>query len=121
MENISVDKDQLIKTLKKNRKKHVKIFLRAQIAYRQQVVDWLDRSLDDAKNGREFQTFITLPKPENHTADFDTAIEMLEWDKGPEVVLSQRDFQRFVQNQWEWRASFAANTESYSAMLDRDE
>ena len=115
MENISVDKDQLIKTLKKNRKKHVGIFEKAQVAYRERVVQWLDQTLDDAKNGREFQTFITLPQPENHTADFDTAIEMLEWDKSPEVTLTQRDFQRFVQNQWEWRASFAANTQAYVA------
>jgi hypothetical protein len=115
MEDVKVDKEQLLKTLRKNRKKHRGIYEKALEAYRVAAIEAFEKRLDDAKNGREIVTFVNLPQPEDHTADFDTAIEMLEWDKGKSVILSQRDFQRFVQNKWEWRASFAANTESYVA------
>jgi hypothetical protein len=51
--------------------------------------------------------------PEEHTEDFDRAIEMLQWEVGDEVTLSEHDFATLVQNQWGWARSFASNTTSY--------
>ena len=45
--------------------------------------------------------------------DYDTALAMLEWEVDDTVELDYRSFERLVENKWEWRASFAANTESY--------
>jgi hypothetical protein len=121
MDTITVEKNKLIETLKRNRDEHVSIFERAQIVYREKVIDELDRAIDDAKNGRKIIRFINLPEPENHLSDFETAIEMLEWDTADTVDLDRRDFKRFVQNKWEWEQSFAGNTQSYSSMLDEAE
>lgn len=116
---ITVPKERLIKTLKKNRKKHLKIFEEAQAVYRAQMIKELDRALQDARDGKKIRRAFTLPVPENHVDDFDTALEMLEWDTNEEVELMEYDFCCFVKNEWGWQQSFAANTQSYVAPTKR--
>ena len=118
MDTITVDKEDLLATLRDNRQQHREIFERAQVVYREKVIEELDRALDDAKNGRKIIRHIALPEPEDHTKDFDTAIQMLEWDTAETVTLDRRDFARFVQNRWEWDQTFRQNTVGYSQMLD---
>jgi hypothetical protein len=120
VETISVVKDDLLRTLRDNRDEHQEIFEKAQVVYRQRMIEELDRALQEAKEGRKIRRAFTLPVPEDHTGDFDTAIQMLEWETDDRVELTQREFRRYVQNQWEWEASFVANTQSYSQMLDAD-
>jgi hypothetical protein len=115
MDEIKVDKDQLIETLRRNRDEHQEIFDKAQIAYRDAMVAELDRALEEARTGGKIQRAFNLPIPENHVADFDTAIEMLQWDKGKTVKLSMREFKQYVENEWGWQQAFIANTASYLA------
>jgi len=112
---VQVNKDKLLKKLKKNRKKHVEIFEQAQEAYRKQMIEELDRALKDAKAGKKIKRAFTLPVPENHVEDFDTVIQMLEWHQDDEIELHPSDFQQYVENKWGWQKSFTANTESYVA------
>lgn len=116
LEDIKVDKAKLIKTLKRNRKAHRKIFLQGQEVYRQKMIEELDRALDEAKNGGTIRRSFSLPVPEDHTEDFDTVIQMMEWSEGKKVYLSTREFQTYVENKWGWQASWEANTVAYSAM-----
>lgn len=115
MDTITVNKNDLLHTLRENRDAHRDTFLTAQDAYRTAVIAELDRMLHEAKAGMPIKRAITLPVPEDHTEDFDTAIQMLEWDTGDVVELTHREFQQYVQNKWGWLASFAANTQSYLA------
>jgi len=121
MNTITVNKANLIETLILNRDEHRAIFEKATTAYRAKVIEALDRALADAKAGGDLRTYINLPVPEDHTDEFDTAIAMLEWDTADTVELTRGEFQQYVENQWGWRASFAANTMSYSSMLDEEE
>ena len=121
MDTIMVDKADLIATLRDNRDRHRAIFIQAQEVYREKVVEALDSMLAEARRGGKIVTFVNLPTPEDHTSSFDTAIEMLEWHQDDKIELSRRDFTRYVQNKWEWEASFAANTMSYSEQLDAAE
>ena len=116
MDDIKVDKAKLIKKLKKNRAKHRALFETAQVVYREQMIKELDRALDEAKNGGQIIRMFSLPIPEDHTDDFDTVIEMMEWSEGKKVILSHREFQTYVRNEWGWQQSFAANTVAYAAM-----
>ena len=99
MQTIKVDKQELIKKLQKNRKKHRAMFLRAQEVYREKMITELDRALDEAKNGGLIRRSFSLPVPEDHTEDFDTVIQMLEWDQGKRVELSQSEFRTYVENE----------------------
>lgn len=113
MKDITVDKAKLMETLRANRDEHRSIFLKAQEIYREEVIRILDKNLEDARAGREIVTFISLPQPQDYTAEFDKVIKMLEWEEDDLISLGERDFARYVLNEWEWKAAFAANTSSY--------
>lgn len=113
MDSITVEKAALLAKIRTNRDEHRSMFLKAQERYRDAMVVELERSLQEARDGKPIRRSFTLPVPEDHTTDFNTAIEMLEWEQGDEIVLDHRDFARYVQNRWEWAASFTANTASY--------
>jgi hypothetical protein len=115
METITVNKAALIETLQRNRSEHRSIFEQAQQVYRQKWIDILDQRLEDAKNGERINRVFYLPEPEDHTSDFDTALDMLAWEVGDTVDLDEHTFRRLVRNEWAWRASFAANTAAYLA------
>lgn len=97
MQNITVSKKDLLETLTTKRGEHRSVFDKAQVAYREQVI----------------QTWIDLPEPKDYTDEFDKAIAMVEWQVGDTIELSERDFQRYVLNQWEWAGAFAATTSTY--------
>jgi hypothetical protein len=113
MQEITVNKHELIAKLQSNRDEHRSMFIKAQERYREAMIVELDRALEEARRGDKIRRAFSLPVPEDHTEEFNTAIEMLQWETGDEVQLDQHDFQRYVQNRWQWAASFAANTESY--------
>lgn len=113
MDRIVVDKAQLIETLTTNRDEHRAIFLKAQERYREKMIEELDRALLDAREGRAIKRAFALPVPEDHTDDFNTALEMLNWDQGDSVELGQHEFRQYVQNRWQWEASFTTNSLSY--------
>lgn len=115
MDDIKVDKARLIKTLKKNRKKHRDEFLRAQVRYREKVIEVFDQRLKEMRNGGKVKVYIDLPEPEDHTEDFDTVISMMEWHLGKKVVLTHREVQTYIDNKWGWQSSFAANTQAYTS------
>lgn len=113
MENITVNKNDLMKTLRTNQQEHEAQYAAAIVKYREKLIEELDKKLARAKEGKPVKHQFYLPIPENFTDDFETAIQMLEWAQGDTVDLSYRDFQRFVQNKWEWNDRFASNTTAY--------
>lgn len=113
MQQITVDKADLIAKIRANRDEHRAMFLKAQERYREAMIAELDRALQEARNGEPIKRAFSLPVPEDHTQDFDTALDMLAWEQDGTITLDQRDFMRFVQNRWEWATSFAANTQAY--------
>jgi hypothetical protein len=115
MQEITVNKAELVAKLQANRDEHRSMFIKAQEIYREKMIEELDRALEEARRGDRIRRAFSLPVPEDHTEEFDTAIEMLQWETADEVLLSQSDFMRYVQNRWQWQASFAANTASYLA------
>jgi hypothetical protein len=114
MENIKVNKGKLMDTMARNREQHRQQFLDAQVIYRERAIEELDRRLQRARDGKKiWDLHFNLPQPRDYTDAYDTAIEMLTWEVGEEIELSERDFQRFVQNNWEWAQAFASSTQAY--------
>lgn len=113
MENITVDKAELKKTLETNREKHRQTFLTAQEVFRTKVIETLDERLRIAREGGRIDLLIMLPEPQDYTESFDRAISMVDWAQGDSITLSEKDFQRYVLNDWEWARAFAASTQAY--------
>lgn len=113
MQNITVSKGKLLETLQTQRDEHRALFLQAQDVFREKVIQVLDERLAAARAGRKIDLYISLPEPRDYTEEFDRAIAMVEWAEGTSIDLTERDFQRYVLNSWEWAGAFAASTQSY--------
>lgn len=114
MDTVKVVRVDVIAKLKENRATHKATFVEADANYRQVVVDALRARANDVEGGGKIQLFFELPKPEDHTEDYDTAIAMLEWCKDDLIELDQQEFGMYVLDKWRWELAFAANTMSYS-------
>lgn len=59
-------------------------------------------------------SYLGLEYPQDHSQDYDRAIEMMRASIFDEVVLSPQEFDRYVMNQWEWRNNFVSNSLHYA-------
>jgi hypothetical protein len=116
--SIKVNKADLIAKIIEERAKHKDIYDEAVIAYTEQFVANAKKFAEDAvaraATGKGFVQMQWLPVPEEHTDDFDRAIEMLQWEVEDEVTLDETDFTQLVQNKWHWARAFATSTMSYT-------
>jgi len=111
MDMINVGKVDLLARLKENLESHRKVFLEAQKGYRKQVIEELDKMINDAKEGKPIRRSITLPEPSDHTEDYKVVIEMLEMSIDETFEISQREFRNYVLDKWDWsQMAFMANS-----------
>ena len=114
MNDIKVNKAELVDQVKRNRDAHRQKFLDAQVIYRARVIDELDSRLMEArKPGGRIDLGFHLPEPVDYTSEYDQALAMLDWELADEVTLDQDTFRQLVLNQWHWAKHFAQNTGSY--------
>jgi hypothetical protein len=109
-----INKTELLAILEENRAKHRDTFLRAQEGYRRRVIQELDRRLEDARAGRKIDLYFQLPEPEDHTADYTREIRMLELETRTTVILSTREFDQLVMDNWGWSENFAMTSSVYA-------
>lgn len=119
MDTITVDKARLLETLKANREVHAATFKEAMENYPKALADAYAKKAEAVAtyNGdlKTFAQWTSLPIPEEHTEDFDTAIAMLDWAQGDTIALPQHEFEQYVLNKWGWAARFTQNTTNYTA------
>lgn len=116
MNTVKVLKTDVIEALRRNRDEHQATYTEANTTYRQKVVNALRDRADEIDAGGEIKTYFELPKPEDHTDDYDEALETLKWEQREELDLPRHtEFAQWVLNKWPWEHSFAANTTSYTA------
>lgn len=117
METVNVKKDRLLGALHANRETHQKDFEIAWDAFREKAIANFDqrlKALKQAKRGEKLELYVNLVVPEDHTEDYDRAIEMLDWETGDEVELQQSEFQQLVQDNWGWKQNFTASNIMYT-------
>lgn len=120
MNTVKVKKADVIEALKRNRDAHEATYAEAKENYRQKVVDALRDRADAIDSGAKIDIYFDLPRPEDHTEDYDEALETLEWEQREELDLARHiEFAQWVLNKWSWEQSFAANTTSYTGMAVR--
>jgi len=114
MENIKVDKAKLIATLAANRAKHRKIFEEACDGYQKAAIKELEAQLNRAKPGIRRSIYISIPAPVDQTKEYDRAIAMLKMSVDDHTLLSERDFQCYVLDDWDWKQKFLASNSACS-------
>src|SRR3954471_7210545 len=113
MNEIIVEKKDLLAKLKENRKNHRKVFEAALAGYRQTAIEELEKRLEDARKGKRIDILIRLHEPVDQTKDYDRAIAMLEMDIGDKVELDANQFSQFVLDDWAWKNQFTASNTAY--------
>lgn len=114
MREMTMRRDDLLDHLRENLETHRATFLKAQEGYRRAVIEELDRMLDDARSGRLIRRAISLPEPEDHSGDYQTAIRMLEMSVGDEITITVDDFEKLVMDNWGWKGRWHETTSSYT-------
>lgn len=115
MNNISVNRLELIARVQKNRDEHRDLFLKAQEGFRARVVEELDAMLADARSDRPLRTQVRLRAPEDHTADYDRTLDMLAMTGAAEVAIDEHEFARLVRNEWDWFQRSLAMNSTYAS------
>lgn len=74
-----------------------------------------DNSEENRKAVHEaYHEFSTLERPQDHSDSYLLAIDMMTWEKKDKVELSISDFQCYVRDNWNWKASFHNSVSNYS-------
>ena len=115
MREARVNKAKLLEILKKNRDEHRDLFLEAQKNFRVVAIAMLDAQLKAARDGKPFELtrLTTLLAPQDHTADYERSIQMLEMSVNAEIMIDEREFQHYVQDVWNWSREWAVSNLSY--------
>lgn len=123
MKNITVEKIELIQKLKENRAEHRQIFEEALDGWHKKVLDELERQLALARDNKVENVYVSIPRPEDHTTDYDRRIEMYEMAIEVEIELTEQEFAMYVQDDWGWQQQFLTSNKMYTdtaaAKLDR--
>jgi len=118
MINTKVKKGWLLDTLKANRETHQADFQEAREGYVETAKRRLAAELDKMKNGKTTSLHVHLQAPEDHTADYDLVIEMLERSIDHEIVLTSEQYQMLVKDEWSWSDQWILANSVYSPSLD---
>jgi hypothetical protein len=113
MKAIKAKVSEILSIIKKNRELHHEIFIEAQKIYRSEVIRKLDQALQSARDGKEFPSYISIPTPEDHTADYDRVIRMLELSTEEIIELEEKEVEVYVMDKWSWSHNWASSNFKY--------
>ena len=117
MENVKLNKKDLLKVIKKNRKKHVEEYESASKIFIEDAIAKLQEMLKVAQTkGRIIQS-LGLAEPKSYVESYDTAIRMLEMSVDEVIELSEQEFKQFVEDNWVWKSAFTTTTSFYNSKL----
>lgn len=115
MKTTNIPKAKLLEVLLKNREQHMRDYLEAIKGYRDEITGWCRKQLATAETGKDIELHCCLQQPQDHTHEYDTIISMVEMGTDETIELDQHEFQKFVEDEWDWKETFKAVTSFYNA------
>ena len=146
-DGLIVLKDDLIKSIQENKKKHDEIYAYASKAYEDSVEKYVFDYKDYfAKIGAEYNSFsdcvsdqyvkwdkssnfsfvsprieakapVAPQKPSNYSNDYETAIRRIQMSVYDKFKLTENEFQSYIMNNWSWKSKFVS--ESTALLWDK--
>lgn len=107
----------LLERIKKNREQHATEYQEAMRGYRAKLGEAALALADACKGeGRPNRGHvIEMPEPEDHTAEYDRVIAMLEMSTAEQCEISERRFREYVLDDWEWSERAKRISSSYDS------
>ena len=114
-QSTTVRKTEILAVLQGNRARHRRVFEAAIDGYREEGTRRLEKLLETLRAGKLPAVTIHLPLPQDHTRDYDRVIKMIEMDTGDTWTMSEQDFARYVEDDWDWKRHFLTTSSAYAA------
>lgn len=114
---VTVTKERVLSALRANLAQHKIEVEDARKGFAKAAKKALEDELAKVGKGKLRNIFLSLTAPQNHTRDFESAIAMLEAHQGDTLELTQRQFETYVMNRWEWFRQYAATNSAYTGTL----
>jgi len=114
MQDITVDKGELLERLEENRSKHRKVFEAALKGYREKAIEELEYRISRLRKGKLPELHISLTVPQDHTRDYDRVITMVTMHQGESFTLDESSFQSYVMDDWRWKREWVLSNSGYA-------
>lgn len=115
MRKVTVNKQELIETLKANQAKHADAFEQVLEDYKTKSIQLLEEHIERIRNDSVEEVFVNLPAPQNYEENYERVIQMAEWEVEEEIVLEQAEFRQYILDEWAWKPQFAETVQLYSS------
>ena len=112
--NVIVDKGNLIMVLLQNQHSHREVYEKATVIFREKATRALEDLIEKVQSGEHVSLVVPMLVPEDHTADYERAIRMLQMHTEDTIQLSEEAYARLVDDEWEWTQRWFQNTLSYT-------
>jgi hypothetical protein len=116
MQEVLISKDKLLTKLKENRETHRAQFKEALEGWKERVLEELEKAVENAKKGLKYETYFSLPRPEDHTEEYNAVIDQVEWNEEEQIELDLHSFNQFIRDDWGWKKDFLTNSAMYMKM-----
>lgn len=116
MQTVNVKRLDIIDALKKGLIEHEASLSEALSDYNAAVIKFLELALQNAKNGNFKDLVLNIPKPEDHTKDYQHILDMLELSVDETIQLDSDTFRAYFKGEWSWKHRFLdimASTKAY--------
>ena len=112
---VTVRVQDLIAKLNHNRDQHARIVIEARAGYLAKARKKLEERLEQLAAGKIVSLQFGLSLPADHTAEYDTALGMLNMATDTTIKLAASDYRQLVEDEWSWSESFVYSNVAYSA------
>lgn len=109
---IKVQKNELIKTIKKNKENHIVEYDKAVIAYKEEALVQLEKLIEEVNNGK-LDIKLNLITPVNNADNYDKILQMFEWEVDEIVELEQKEFIEYVQDETDFAVTAKLSNKMY--------
>ena len=116
MYSVKVKKSELLEKIKSNHLTHKQAYEEAFEGYKKTMQNILEIQLDLVKKGAVIRVEVfSIPVPQDHSADYERAVMMLEMSVADKLDVSEEDFRMYVMDDWGWKRAFADTYTVYTS------
>jgi len=116
MKTVTVKKEVLLEKLIENRAKHIEELGEAMAGWVKAAIKELQDEIDCLKKDpSDGDLHFNLSKPVSHEKNYDIAISMLEMEVNDTVEIEVDEFQKYVNDEWDWSQSFKHLSSFYTS------
>lgn len=110
----TIKTQDLLRTLKLNKERHKAIVDEARAGYLKKAKEAIKERMSQLDSGKIVSLSFNLTPPQDHTEDYEVAIEMFTAHTEDTVTLSTQQFRELYLDKWNWKRQFLVGNAMYS-------